>query len=52
MNIEKKHNQNELANNWQTYIKATLLMAYNSPTRYTVVPYKKLNGIKKAIINE
>ena len=47
---EKKYDQSKLANNWEVYIKAVLLMAYNSPSKYQVEPYKKLNGIKRAVI--
>ena len=50
MNQEKKYDQKDLANNWESYIKATLLVAYNSPTKYRIEPYKKLNGIKKVTI--
>ena len=47
---EKKYDQKDLANNWESYIKAALLVAYNSPTKYTIEPYKRLNGIKKVTV--
>jgi len=50
MQQEKKYDQKDLANNWESYIKAALLVAYNSPTKYTIEPYKRLNGIKKVTV--
>jgi hypothetical protein len=42
-----KQKQEMLANNWVTYIKASLVMANTSKDKYEIVPYKNWKGIKK-----
>ena len=42
-----KQKQEILANDWLAYIKASLAMAESSKTKYQVIPYKNLKGIRK-----
>jgi len=43
---------NNPAYNWDLYLKQCKEVAASSPTPYEIIPYKKYNGIKKAIVNK
>ena len=47
-----KSTMTEASTNWDVYIKECMQVAASSITPYKIIPYKKYNGIKQAIIEK
>jgi len=47
-----KSTMTEASTNWDVYIKECMEVAASSITPYKIVPYKKYNGIKEAVIEK
>jgi len=47
-----KKTMTEASKNWDVYIKECMQVASSSITPYKIIPYKKYNGIKQAIIEK
>ena len=47
-----KSTMTEASKNWDVYIKECQEVAASSITPYEIIPYKKYNGIKQAIIEK
>ena len=47
-----KQTMSEAAQNWDVYIKECMEVAASSITPYIIIPYKKYNGIKQAIVEK
>ena len=46
------NNNNNPAYNWDLYLKQCMEVAASSITPYEIIPYKKYNGIKQAVIKK
>ncbi len=46
------NNNNNPAYNWDLYLKQCMEVAASSITPYKIIPYKKYNGIKQAVIDK
>lgn len=46
------NNNNNPAYNWDLYLKQCQEVAASSITPYEIIPYKKYNGIKQAIVKK
>ena len=47
-----KSTMTEASKNWDVYIKECQEVAASSITPYEIIPYKKYNGIKQAVIKK
>ncbi len=43
---------NNPAYNWDLYLKQCMEVAASSITPYKIIPYKKYNGIKQAVVDK
>jgi|TARA_R100000773_G_scaffold27406_1_gene23697 hypothetical protein len=50
--MTSKELQKKLSNNWKAYIQAQLAMAYSSPSKYKIIPYKNGQGIRRIKVGE
>ena len=47
-----KSTMSEASTNWNVYIKECMQVAASSITPYKIIPYKRGNGIKQAIVEK
>ena len=47
-----KSTMTEASKNWDVYIKECQEVAASSITPYEIIPYKKYNGIKQAVVKK